>query len=451
MRFSRVATTIKAMEQKQSLTLNDALNLFQDLCEDIRDDQNVTADRLPCGDEDEAVTRLAWMCRTILRMAGQLPVESIDQDRLSRLKKVEDDVTRASERLKEIAEGLEVLKERAGQLRQTEADLSRALEKDKQLKEECRRLEDSIREYEELKLPGLSGRKEQLSREAGVLQKAYDKLRDSCNQQEEDNRKRQDAIQEEKIRFAEMKNVFQELKEQKEKLEEEVRKLEDQYQELKNRLQNTDASRRGLVEQIESLEQSLSRTDIESLRQLYEERTKEVEAREQEQKKLEDGIRQQEEALDRLKKTMEEKSKRTQEMVWDAEAEEKKARTSLELLENRMKEAQTRRQELMSQAVQKEKEAGQLEEWFRGMEADSYRERLRSSQGRLQTLKTARDCLEDDLRRLQGLTRSDTEESLRGYQKYFRDAMEKIERELDQYQKSYLIVSTIFENGGNGL
>ena len=80
-----------------------------------------------------------------------------------------------------------MLKERAGQLRQTEADLSRALEKDKQLKEECRRLEDSIREYEELKLPGLSGRKEQLSREAGVLQKAYDKLRDSCNQQEEDN------------------------------------------------------------------------------------------------------------------------------------------------------------------------------------------------------------------------------------------------------------------------
>ena len=116
-----------------------------------------------------------------------------------------------------------------------------------------------------------------------------------------------------------------------------------------------------------------------------------------------------------------------------------------------MKEAQARRQELMSQAVQKEKEAGQLEEWFRSMEADSYRERLRGSQERLKVLKTARDSLEDDLKRLQGLTRRDTEESLRGYQQYFRDAMETIEKELDQYQKSYLIVSNIFENGGNGL
>ena len=85
------------------------------------------------------------------------------------------------------------------------------------------------------------------------------------------------------------------------------------------------------------------------------------------------------------------------------------------------------------------------------MEADSYRERLRGSQERLKVLKTARDSLEDDLKRLQGLTRRDTEESLRGYQQYFRDAMETIEKELDQYQKSYLIVSNIFENGGNGL
>ena len=97
---------MKAMEKERSVTLNDALNLFQDLCEDIKDDQKMTVDRLPCGDEDEAVTRLSWMCRTILRMAGQLPVEEVGQDRLERLKNVEDSVAQTQKRLESVSGSL---------------------------------------------------------------------------------------------------------------------------------------------------------------------------------------------------------------------------------------------------------------------------------------------------------------------------------------------------------
>ncbi len=69
----------------------------------------------------------------------------------------------------------------------------------------------------------------------------------------------------------------------------------------------------------------------------------EVQAREQEQKQMEDEIRQKEEALKRLKETLGEKNKRAQEIAWASEAEEsKKARTSLELLETRMREAEAR-------------------------------------------------------------------------------------------------------------
>ena len=105
----------------------------------------------------------------------------------------------------------------------------------------------------------------------------------------------------------------------------------------------------------------------------------------------------------------------------------------------------------MSQTVLQEKEAEQLEEWFRGLEAENYKDRLKNSQERLKILKTAQENLEDDLQYLQGLARKDAEDKLREYREYFRDSIEKIANELDQYQKSYLIVTNIFENGGNGL
>ncbi len=451
MRFSRVATTMEAMEKKQLVTLNDALNLFQDLCEDIKDDQNVTADRLPAGDEDEAVTRLAWMCRTIVRMAGQLPVESIDRDRMQRLEKVEENVARISEQLEGVSAGLITLKGKEEQLRTTESQLEEALRKDKALKEECDRLEAVIREYREMKAPDLRTRKERLAQEKATLLSEYDALLNQCDQQEEDNTAYRDKICEQKARCETLKNTFAQMKENLEKLEEKYQQQQERYQELKDQLQRTDTSRRSLVEQIENLEQSLSRTDMESLRQLLGERTIEVQAREQEQKQMEDEIRQKEEALERLKETLGEKNKRAQEITWASEAEEKKARTSLELLETRMREAEARKQELLSQTVLQEKEAEQLEEWFRGLEAENYKDRLKNSQERLKILKTAQENLEDDLQYLQGLARKDAEDKLREYREYFRDSIEKIANELDQYQKSYLIVTNIFENGGNGL
>ncbi len=451
MRFSRAATSVKALESKQTLTLNDALNVFLDLCEDIKDDQDVTADRLPAGDGDEAVSRLSWMSRTILRMAGQLPVEEIDQERMQRLQKVENSLEQTGKELESVNSRLKTLRERKAALQKTESQLEEALREDKELKEECGRLAASIQEYQELKIPGLQVRRERLLQEKQSLQAEYDGLLHKCSMQEQDNKDSQAEIAEKNSQFEKLLEAFRQLEEEKKNLEEETGKLEERYQELKKQLQNTDSSRRSLVEQIENLEQSLSRTDIESLRQLYEQRLKELRSREQEQKDLEEQIRQKEEELNRLKENLAEKKKRAEKMAWEAEDEEKKAGTALELLESRMKEAEARKQELMSQAVRKEKEAAALEEWFQSLEAAAYAERLKNSQERLKMLKTARDYLEADLNRLQGLTRREEADSLNQYRQYFRDAMEAIEKNLDQYQKSYCIVSNIFENGGNGL
>lgn len=77
MRFDRMGTTLEALAARQDFTLTDVLNVFYDLCADIKDARGTAVDKLPPGDEEVAVTRLCWMGRTFLRMAGQIPAESV--------------------------------------------------------------------------------------------------------------------------------------------------------------------------------------------------------------------------------------------------------------------------------------------------------------------------------------------------------------------------------------
>ncbi len=171
---------------------------------------------------------MAWMCRTIVRMAGQLPVESIDQDRMQRLEKVEANVARISEQLEGVSAGLITLKGKKEQLRTTESQLEEALRKDKALKEECDRLEAVIKEYREMKAPDLRTRKERLAQEKATLLSEYDALLNQCDQQEQDNTAYRDKICEQKARCETLKNTFAQMKENLEKLEEEYEQQQEQ-------------------------------------------------------------------------------------------------------------------------------------------------------------------------------------------------------------------------------
>lgn len=444
MRFSRTETSLKALFGRKQLTLNDVLDLFYDLGADIRDDQKMTVDRLPAEQEEAAVTRLSWLGRTLLRIFGRLPVEAMDQEQLLRFKKLENNLEEAQRQLESVSGRLTGLRQQAALLEQKKEQLEQSLEEEEKLLETCRQLTAFVQEYQEKKIPDIRIQKER-------LEEQYQQCKDACEGLQAQYRQKKEELEQlgEQARRTEAR-LQEAIRSHRENLLQNE-KLEEEYQKRKQQFQNSDTQRRSLMEQIQNLEQSLSRTDIEDLRGLLRQREEEAAEREVQRQSLQEQIEKKEEALLQMEAEISGKQKRAQELVWQTEEERKKAEENLEQMERRKKTSEARKQELLTQTLQEEKETARLEDWFRSLEAAAYRQRLEQCKKRMQVLKRAREQLDGELRLLNGLLPAGKQAGLFQYQKYFRDTMEQLETVLNQYQNAYCIVTHLFENGGNSL
>ena len=71
-KFERAKESLKALEQQDNLTIYDALNVFYDLCEDIRTATGAV-DKLPAGNDEQVVGRLCWAGRMLLKISDKHP------------------------------------------------------------------------------------------------------------------------------------------------------------------------------------------------------------------------------------------------------------------------------------------------------------------------------------------------------------------------------------------
>ena len=99
MDLERSKRTMRRVADRDQVAVEDVLNVFYDVCQDIKDGTGSAVDKLPCLDESELYRRLPWLARTVLRICRQNESRISDEGRKAHLKELEEDVARFSAQL----------------------------------------------------------------------------------------------------------------------------------------------------------------------------------------------------------------------------------------------------------------------------------------------------------------------------------------------------------------
>lgn len=442
MRFDRARESIEALEASGAVTIMDALNIFYDLCEDIRDSEASTVDKLPPGDPDRMVGRLCWAGRTLLRISKSNPEAVAGTDNAKRLEKICCELESQDNILARTQQKVKVLLEKQSVLDEKKQALDEALKQERRLSQDCRCMEGEIAEYETLKAPDLKQRH-------GQLVQRLDECRADAAQFRQQLETLQASLTTALSEKAELSEDVTDVQKRMTVATEQSRKLKRDYADLNVRLQSMDEEHRQLVESIRSLEERLDGTTLEGLKAELAARQAAVSDQEMACRQLEAEIRLKEDALYRLKQDWSGKNKYTQELAWEEENEQKKAEAELKGLQKRIEEARRRKQSLIEEKEQLAGALTELEEWFESLEVKNYKDRMDACVERIRVLKAARDGLFEELSVILAFSTDNVRENLTKYQKYFRDAMDDIEKSLEKYQACYRRVIGIFDDGGS--
>lgn len=183
MRFKRTNSTLKNLEYNQEISLVDILGIFQDVCNDLEEEQDQTLDELQAGNEKALVGKLLW----------------VGQELVSVFKANKDGVTNPAQ---------------AAKLAKQESKLDAEVKTLDIIKDDVRRLQE-----QEEKLLAVQSQKEELNKIK------HDLIR-SCNRLEEENE------QCETVTIAELKQKNAKLEKQNEELAEECLQLQTKENQL---------------------------------------------------------------------------------------------------------------------------------------------------------------------------------------------------------------------------
>lgn len=184
MRFNIARSSIEALEERGEITIIDALNVFFDLCEDVKAETGTPVFRLPVGNEDESVSRLNWAGRTVMRIADKNPeilakcdktekyrkIEEELQEYVSILGEKEEDLKEVLQRRVEVDKKAEELAEKAKELQLRRSQLEKVMEENKAVEDQCQHLQEEIAGCENTDLPQLRLKKSSLEEKLAELE-----------------------------------------------------------------------------------------------------------------------------------------------------------------------------------------------------------------------------------------------------------------------------------------
>lgn len=444
MRFDRTRESMEVLERRKDISVYDALNVFYDLCQDVKDSGGGSVDKQALGGGDDAVLRVCWACQMMLKIVKKNREEVSDPSRAERLDKMEAQLQALQGDLTQAEQNIKTLSAQDQMLSQKKEAIEEKRRQETELTKKCEALRQQIQSFETAKLPELSSQYEALSEKAADYRKQYEEKQKAA-------RKLQESLIREKAQVQqtdeENKKLQTAIKEEKEKNS----KLQAKHYELDQQLQHCDDNQKELLEKITDLNRQLRAMNVDGLQQLYKEKQAEYAAKLKEYKQEEIKVRQEEtkidemeEQLSRLKQDLSGKTKRTQEMAWEMENEKAKLEEELKGLTKRINEARDRRNALTIEVEKKKDEVEAQEEWFKSLEVKNYEKQLQACSQRLQIFINARNALEYEMN-LGALPQgSQSDNTLLYFQKYYRDQLDQIEKELNQYQERYNMVINAF-------
>lgn len=353
-RFERTKESLKVLEQRENLTIYDALNVFYDLCEDVRQASG-SVDKLPVGNDEQIVGRLCFAGRMLLKISDKHP-EIIENTRKAQnWANIESQLKDVDSQLEELIESGNNLNEQYEELRRKKERVVECVENEADMWEKCMALTQDIQTYENKRHP-------------------------------------------------------------------EVEK------------------------QLETVKEQLNLS-----RQLYAQKTQELEQCKTSQTDMEKEIQGQIQEIEQMKTVSANRQIELQKLLTEAEKTLEKIQTENSQLQNRINQTTQQKTELLRCKKSAQDELQSLEQWFNSLEVKQYKEQLEICQHKVQFLKNAKDRLFKEMNIFAGMANASALQQLSASQRYFKDTMAHIERFLNEYQRNYLTVTRIFESGGSNL
>lgn len=265
MRFGRTRASLDALQSRSEVTALDVLNIFYDLCEDIKEEAGEPTEKLISGDEGTLVTRLGWTGRKILKIAENQPLGEIETRRRERLKNVCESIEAVMKELEKTEETMRQIEEEEERLKGYQAELEEEKNKRKEKEiqcqkrnEQCRLLEEEADSYREIEIPELNQRvefleaqlqdwkeeKKKRERQCLALKEKQKEMERECQRLEEMGQRQMEANGEEQGRILELETRMQEIRSQTEQTaetirlrKEELRNLEEDQRTRRNELE----------------------------------------------------------------------------------------------------------------------------------------------------------------------------------------------------------------------
>ena len=252
--FSRARQLLDAVERRKEITMQDVMNIFDDLYEDVVTDQGVSFEELPEGDPDEVAASTIRMANRIRRLYKKNPgifssdrfqdrweaaserLEEVEK-RLAEIQKEEEDWREKRKETEQLREKCAELEEKAARIRtehkQALEDLQRLEKEENELSGTVAGAEKERRRYETQLIPKVRSELEEARnylKNAQVLKGELDQQ--LADIQEEYQKEKQETEQQEERVKAVFRSSQQRLQEARENLENQISENQRKQSEL---------------------------------------------------------------------------------------------------------------------------------------------------------------------------------------------------------------------------
>ena len=177
MKFDRTITTLNILNKKHDITILDTINIFFDICEDIRaEDKSIAT--LQTGEIKDFIIKLSWFGQTFLQ------IQKINRDKIYGLPEmaemfhsIRSEIECTEKKLSEVENSIIKNNKIEEQLTQKLQELKNAKEKENETLQKCDTIKNSIAEYEKIHIPDLDNKLVEYSKKLINLKEEYDKKR----------------------------------------------------------------------------------------------------------------------------------------------------------------------------------------------------------------------------------------------------------------------------------
>lgn len=239
MNLIRTEADIEALKLKNNATIIDALNIFNDLCKDIKEHEGTLLHKLPVGDETFVVNRLIWGSNQLRKIAKYNEDAVGYEVHKERLESLEKDTMELEQKLSSVETIINTYEKKKEELETIREKEKTKYAKQQQLEQECTQLEREINSFGENKIPQLTKHKEDVEKQLAETKEKYEQLLKRVNQLQQETNIQNDKVtklqtEDISLRKQTMQNVS--LIEEKEKTiakcNLEIQNLKQQYQKL---------------------------------------------------------------------------------------------------------------------------------------------------------------------------------------------------------------------------